>query len=71
MTTKITTTTMKSLVADLQAKNQDMPNNEFIAEIFKQMGMQSSIGGPAFSEVKYFLKNMPDIDSILRTRRKV
>ena len=71
MAAKITSPTMKSLVADLQAENQDMSNNEFIAEILKKMGMQGSIGGPAFSEVKYFLKNMPDIDSILRTRRKV
>ena len=71
MATKITTPTMKDLVRDLQVENQDMPNNEFIAEILKKMGMRGSIGGPAFSEVKYFLKNMPDIDSILRTRRKV
>ena len=64
-------TTTKNIVNQVHEKHPQCSDNQFLIETWKKLGLQDRIGGVAFSELKYFMNNSPNVESIGRLRRLV
>ncbi len=60
---------LKKIILNMGQETSHMNNNEFIIETWKRLGLESRMGGVAFSELKHFMKNTADIETITRYRR--
>lgn len=61
---------LKIAVQTIDASTPELNNNAFMIELWRKMGLQDRMGGLAFSELKHFLRNSPDVDTITRYRRE-